>query len=213
MIKAVIFDFDGVIADTMDNNFLAWCWALEYNNFSNLAKFDFFLLEGKDRFEIASALTGSSSTEMIAKLVAAKDDYYRSNFRCVIFPYVLEILTFLKDNNIKIGLVTGASRMRIQHSLIDNSIDIFDCVITADDTLEHKPSPVPYLTAIENLNIKPSETIVIENAVLGIESAVLAGANCFALTTTMPETYLNKADLVFNNHLELLLYLKSNLFM
>jgi beta-phosphoglucomutase-like phosphatase (HAD superfamily) len=213
MIKTIIFDFDGVVADTMNDNFTSWQWALQQHGYNSILRSDYFLLEGKDRFEIARAITGSNNYQTLSKIVESKEFYYSGNFECKLFPQMMDILLCLKSKNLKIGLVTGASRTRITKALVGNKInDFFDCIVTADDTNEHKPSPVPYLTAISMLNTIPNETIIIENAILGIESAISSGAICFGITTTMPAHQLEKANLIFNNHLEILIYFQNQFF-
>jgi beta-phosphoglucomutase-like phosphatase (HAD superfamily) len=82
-------------------------------------------------------------------------------------------------------------------------------MITADDVTLTKPDPEPYLKAISRLNLKPENCIVVENSILGIESAKKSSCICFALETTLKKSYLSQADEIFSSHKELLTKFKS----
>ena len=84
-----------------------------------------------------------------------------------------------------------------------SQLNKFDVIISGDDTEKGKPNPEPYLAAMQKLNILPIESLVIENAPLGIQSAKTAGAYCIAITTTLGREYLKEADEVVKNHREL----------
>src|SRR6478735_1571198 len=111
MLDAVIFDFDGVIADTMQDNFKAWEKVfLEYD--TRIGAVDYFLLEGMGRYEIAEFFIEKYNLDKQLRetLVQKKEKYYKlsNNFR--IYDEIPAILELLKNKQLKIGLVTGASR-------------------------------------------------------------------------------------------------------
>jgi beta-phosphoglucomutase len=70
-------------------------------------------------------------------------------------------------------------------------------VVTGNDVAHGKPDPEPYRLALNKLEITPGDAVVIENAPLGIESAKAAGIRCIAVATSLPESYLKKADVIF----------------
>ncbi|MFQ6091123.1 MAG: HAD family hydrolase [bacterium] len=74
--------------------------------------------------------------------------------------------------------------------------DIFQVVVTADDVLNGKPHPEPYVKTIEALRLKPSECIVIEDSVNGVRAAKGAGAKCIAVATSFEREELEEADVV-----------------
>ena len=90
-------------------------------------------------------------------------------------------------------------------------IESITCIVTADDVINTKPHPEPYLKAVFKLGIPAENSIVIENAVLGVKSAKAAGCKCYALETTLTGDYLQEADMVFSNHEALYLFLKNKL--
>ena len=201
MIRAVIFDFDGVLADTMSDNCKAWQDAFAVYGF-HMDAIEYYRLEGMGRFQIAEYFIDKYFLESSIKkdVVEAKEMNYKKNNTFKYFQYVHDIFSFLNKKNIPIAIVTGASRDRIKEYL-DEKISLYlNALVTADDVIHTKPDPEPYLSAATMLGINAKECLVIENAILGIQSAKSAGCYCFALETTMSATDLTEADEVFNSH-------------
>lgn len=212
MIEAVIFDFDGVIGDTMSDNCVAWQKAFARHNFS-LPSSEYYKLEGMGRYQIAEHINADNSLGLeagtISSIVAAKELYYKNNNTFKIYEGVNAIFSLLKRNNVGIAIVTGASRARITEHL-DKSLETqLSALITADDVTHTKPHPEPYLKAVAELNKVPENCLVIENAILGIQSAKAAGCVCFAIETTLSKPDLLLADEIFPSHKELLAKFES----
>ncbi|MBV5277991.1 MAG: HAD family phosphatase, partial [Campylobacteraceae bacterium] len=192
MYKAVIFDFDGTIADTMEQNYQAWKYALDkYGYVMDEAKY--YHEEGRTPRAIVSDFTEDNDT--LQDIMNLKEMYFIKNYKFKIYDGVLELLNKLK-NNTKIALVTGGAPKRIEHILQESGLkDYFDLVITANDVTKGKPDKEPYEIALARLCLNASECIVIENAPMGIESAKGANIFCIALQTTLTKDKLEKADL------------------
>lgn len=210
MIKAVIFDFDGVVANTMKDNCKSWQSALAVHDI-HIEPLEYYLLEGMGRFQISDFFIKKYGLDhklrySIAKL---KEDFYERNNNFEIYSEILEIFHFLSTEKLKMGLVTGASKERVMKCVGEEILNFLNFVITADDVTNSKPDPEPYLRAIQRLGIVPSEALVIENAHLGIQSAKAAGCKCYAIETTLAKEYLSEADEVFNTHKELLVKFKT----
>jgi len=77
------------------------------------------------------------------------------------------------------AIVSGAARQEVE-DIICKTFDRekFDVVITGDDLEEGKPNPDPFETALERMNLKPQEALVVENAPLGVQAANKAGIEC-----------------------------------
>lgn len=210
MIKAVIFDFDGVVGNTMNDNFIAWEKALLFYQIK-VTPLDYFLLEGMTRFQIAYELIKHHQILdiNINELVNRKEKYYAKYHKYKLYPEIIDILFLLKENNVNMGLVTGASKNRIQNTVDKALLDYFSIIITADDVDKGKPDPEPYVRAIQALKLDASQCLVIENAQLGIQSAKKAGCKCFAIETTLPKQYLEGADEIFSSHVELLFRMRN----
>jgi beta-phosphoglucomutase len=209
-IEAVIFDFDGVIGDTMHDNFRAWEKAFsDYD--TKIDAIDYFLMEGMGRYEIADAFVEKNGLkkELVNTLVQKKEDNYKRENNFSIYKEIPVLLNFLSEHKIKIGLVTGASRDRIEHTLGAELKKHFSIIVTSDEVTNCKPHPEPYLKAIEKLSCDPKKSIVIENAKLGIISAKKAGCICYAVQTTLGKEYLTDADMVFESHKHVLEHFKK----
>lgn len=212
MIEGILFDFDGVVAETMLDNFKAW--NLAFKDFGvNIDSLDYYLLEGMGRYEIAEllALKYKVDIQYVKQIVEKKEFNYKKNNAFKYYKYIEDIFKFLKNNNVKIGLVTGASKSRINETLDEKMKLYFDAIVTVDDVSKGKPSPEPYLVGLKKLNTNLLNTIVIENAQIGIQSAKSAGMICYAIETTLDKNYLLESDIIFDNHKNLYIYIKNNL--
>lgn len=206
MIKALLFDFDGVLAETWPYHFAAWQQVLVPEGIVP-DELTFRLSEGAPTYKICQALArhcGPEFSEAEARDYARKkNEVFQSISRAQVYPGIKEMFDWAKAHGIKIGLVTGTIMKNLQVVLGD-LLHEFDTIITSEDTRNGKPDPEPYLKAAAHLQIAPSECLVVENAPLGIQSAKAAGAICVALTTTLPGEHLQVADVICSNHFELL---------
>jgi len=210
-LEAVIFDFDGVIADTMHDNYKAWKKVFAEHNVEIDGQ-EFFLMEGMSRNEIAAFFIEKHKLEglVIGTIVDKKEWYYKQDNSFRIYDEIPAIFELLKSKNIKTGLVTGAGRERLEATLNEEWRSFFDVIITSDEVKNGKPHPEPYLKAIEKLKSNPNNTLVIENAKQGIRSAKAAGCQCIAVETTLSKMHLTEADEIFSHHQEILNYFVKN---
>lgn len=207
-IKAVFFDYDGVIADTMSGNYRAWKKAFDDVNIS-INKNDYYPLEGNTPNEIATKILKKYKSKIKADILAkAKQFYYTKEPKPKLYNQVLEILNYLEKKNISAGLITASSKERLDKS-IPEIIGKFKIIVCADDIKRGKPFPDPYLEGLKKLDLKANECVVIENAPLGIMSAKKAGCQCIAITTTVAKKDLISADRIITSHLKLLKILKE----
>jgi HAD superfamily hydrolase (TIGR01509 family) len=127
-----------------------------------------------------------------------------------IYSGIPELLLGLLQEGVLLALVTGASKKRVEQFLPKEIHKLFNAVITSDDVIRTKPDPEPYLKAALILGLSPEDSLVVENAPLGIESAKKGGFPCIALTTTLEAADLYQADAVFNDHSLLSSFLLKN---
>ena len=210
MKQSVLFDMDGVIVDSMKYHANAWITVLRDYGVS-LENIDIYKREGmsginsvKDIFN-EKKVSFPESDEFNA-LISKKHKIFEQ-FTIDVYPCVLELLSFLKDKNIKMALVTGSPRRSVNHMLPEAIFSMFDAIITADDVKNGKPHPDPYLKALLEIDMTPEDSLVIENAPQGVLSANNANIECYAIATTLPSPYLKGASKIFNNHKELLHHL------
>ena len=199
-IKAVLFDFDGVIVDSMNDNFNAWKVALGEQSVEIIKK-DYFKIEGMKASAVALKYLEDNGmdTGLAPQIVNRKEALFREANVLRVYPGVSELIEKLQPV-FKLGVVTGSSWERF--SKMTSSLKFFsnfNVIITADDIAKGKPDPTPYLTAAEKIGVDPSECLVIENAPLGITSAKAAGMKCIAVESTLDKSYLEEADEVFES--------------
>jgi beta-phosphoglucomutase len=203
-LKAVLFDYDGVTADTPRLNYAAWKHVFAQAG-AEVGEREYYLLEGHGPIKVSAALCKAHgiSTSRVEALSHAKEIHIRTLGKPPVYDEIPGLLAALKRAGLSLGLVTGASRSRIEQSLSPAIRPYYDTIVTSDDVSHTKPDPEPYRKAAFALGVDPSTALVIENAPLGIQSAKAAGMICFALTTTLGENDLAYADIIFHSHLEL----------
>lgn len=197
--RAVIFDMDGVIVDSMPYHFLAWYEALKPYGI-RVSSFDVFSREGERWDKTLRELFGRSkikvSEKTLRNIFLSRKKIFRKYFKRFLFPGAEDFLVCLKNKDYLLGLVTGTPKAEIEKILPGKIRGLFDCIIAGDQVKNGKPDPEPYLCAARALNVAAERCLVVENAPLGIESAKRAGMFCVALTTSLPKEYLKGADAV-----------------
>ncbi|MFQ5865545.1 MAG: HAD family hydrolase [bacterium] len=206
MIKAVLFDYDGVLVNSLPFHVKAWQNVLSAYNIK-VKPDDVRLREGSRSIEIAREIfedwNVNISEDALVKLVETKQRIYRDITKAKLEHGVEAFLDKLKRQGILLGLVTGSARLNVQAVLNSAVTGQFDIFISGDDVNEGKPSPEAYLKAAHELNVAPSQCLVIENAPLGIEAAKKAGMLVVGLTTTLDQSHLDGADFIAQDLMEL----------
>lgn len=197
MLQAVIFDFDGVVADSEALHYEAlnaifnrfgvdipkavhWDKYLGYTDLENI--------EAVNR-DYDMGLDDASIREQIAEKKLIFDKLAGTD--AVIIDGVAEFIRMLAENKVRIAICSGALRSDIDLMLMGADFkDAFEVIVTADDVEHGKPDPQGYRMALEKLNtcgqepMKPDDCIVIEDSHWGLEAATAAGMNPIAVTNT-----------------------------
>ncbi|MGH7599300.1 MAG: HAD family hydrolase [bacterium] len=206
MIRAILFDHDGVLVDSMPYHVEAWKRIMARHGIE-VEPLEILLAEGATTMEVAAELfhrhNKPASPDQVQEIVLEKRDAYLANNATQLNDGVLEILEYLKYNRYRLGLVTGSIRSQVEPVLGPEICSWFDCIITAEDVECGKPDPEPYLRAMQKLHVAPSECLVIENAPLGIRAGKSAGAAVVAITTTLAPYNLREADAIVHDFEEL----------
>jgi len=211
-IKAVFFDMDGVLFDSMKHHATAWVRALHDVGLT-FTREEAFMNEGRTGHstinEIFNRVYGRDATEDEKhKIYKLKSDYFDECGPTERMPYALDLLQKIKDYGSKIFVVTGSG----QPSLIDNLQhffpDIFEKgkMVTAFDVKHGKPHPEPYLIALDKSGVQPWEAVVVEHAPLGVASASAARLFTIGVNTGPLEAKVlseNGADIVLDSMQEL----------
>ena len=108
------------------------------------------------------------------------------------YPGVEEIVEIL-SKKFPLAIVTAGHEDQLRATVPKNFLDKFTAIICGDKVKKNKPYPDPYITACRELLSLPEKSIVVENAPLGVESAVSAGCYCIGVTSTCEPSTLSEA--------------------
>jgi beta-phosphoglucomutase-like phosphatase (HAD superfamily) len=117
---------------------------------------------------------GSPDEKLVAGISNRKKELFEEIQRARAFHGVKELIELLNCGNCLKAVVSGASRKEVESLLKQTNLGKFDLIISGEDLGEGKPSPEPFSMALSKLKLKPSEALVVENAPLGVDSAVKA---------------------------------------
>ncbi len=198
---AVIWDMDGVIADTSPYHLKGWQIVLRKRGL-NYTEEDFQRNTGKRNDSIAKIVLGEKTPQPeIMAIVNEKDEAFRQLMGQKIrpFPGVLKLITSLKEHGFKIAIASAAPMENIR--LITRHLkiaDCFDAIVSSWEVSRGKPDPQIFLLAAEKLGVAAERCIVIEDAIAGVTASRRAGMHCIAVTNTSRRQDLQEADLVID---------------
>ncbi|MGI8831238.1 MAG: HAD family hydrolase [Nitrososphaeraceae archaeon] len=197
--KAILFDSDGVLVDSMPSHYQAWKIA-----FKEVSKIDvderiIYLLEGmrgtdliKKVFELKSYHNNNNNNhnEQIVEQVSQRKNEVFRDILLSSPPRAYEGVKNVIMNliNCKRAVVSGSARKDVE-TLLEKSLGkgtLFDVLITADEGAKGKPDPSSFMNALDKIKIPPSETLVVENAPLGVEASTRAGIQCIVILNNTP---------------------------
>lgn len=198
MIRAAIFDLDGVIIDTAHYHYIAWKrLASEFN--INLTKEHNELLKGVSRIrslEIILELGNIHLSEEEKEKYANKKnawfvEYIESIRPEEIYPGVNELIQAIRDKGIKVALASSSKNAPRVIELLKIK-DLFDTMVDGTMITHTKPHPEIFLTAASRLGVVPSECVVFEDAEAGVEAALAAGMKCVGVGSPVQLGKANK---------------------
>ncbi len=198
--RGMLFDFDGVLMQSVEDHFRSWNAAFgDYG--ASIGWEEFALLEGQSLYRIAEQLgqVRNLDLETCRRIGVRKNEVYLATSSKALYQDTIRCLQFFKTRGTSLALVTGGHRDRFDVSVDDPFKSFFGAIVTADDVEKTKPNPEPYLKAASLLRLSPDTCVVVENAPLGIQAAKNAGMFCIALTTTLPSNHLAGADLIVDS--------------
>jgi beta-phosphoglucomutase len=213
MLRAVIFDFNGIIVDDEPIHFELFQRVLKEEDI-NLTEADYYAryLGFDDRGAFTSAYCEHGRTlsdSKLAQLIERKAAYYREEIKSKIrvFPGIQTLVPTLAKK-LPLAIASGALRHEIE--IILSSIGLlanFRAIVSAEDVTRGKPEPEIFLKALARLNaalgsdhpISPAECLVIEDSKEGIRGARHAGMKCLAVTNSHPAELLNEADSIVDS--------------
>ena len=215
MLKAIIFDFDGIIADTEPIHLEAFKIVLKEHGIelSEDAYFKKYLaFDDKTLFKKIFDDNGKAcSASFISNLIDVKhlliNDLFKS--RVKLFPGFTDFFELIKDRYV-LSIASGALKSEIEFILNKYGLlNYFQNITAADEVLKCKPDPESFNTSLQKINrpreseIHPYECLVIEDSVYGVEAAKSANMNCIAITNSYGRELLKSADLIVDSFSEI----------
>jgi beta-phosphoglucomutase len=214
-VQAIVFDFDGVIANSEPLHLRAFQAALAGEGISLTPGEYYARYLGHDDVGVFEHLARDRGIEWsarhVAALVAAKGVKLQEMLHegAVLFPGAADFIR-LSAASVPIAIASGALPHEI-HEIIDAAglASLFTAVVGAGDTPESKPAPAPYQLAFEQLRertglaLDPHRTVAIEDSRWGLASARGAGLRCVGVTSSYPAHELPGAEIVVGNLAEL----------
>ncbi|MBW9200474.1 HAD family hydrolase [Bacteroidales bacterium SW299] len=205
-LKAVLFDMDGVLFDSMKNHAAAWQEAMKRYGM-NMSREEAYLHEGRTGAGTINIVSqrerGYQATEQeVKEIYQTKSDIFNSLPKAEPMPGAYGLLQKIKAGGLIPMVVTGSGQLSLLDKLNHYYPDVFkrELMVTAFDVKYGKPNPEPYLMALQKAGIAANEAIVVENAPLGVHAGVAAGIFTVALNTgPLPDKALldEGADLLF----------------
>lgn len=189
-LKAVLFDMDGVLYDSMKWHAKSWKETMDEFGIPSHSD-EFYLYEGMiGRVTINHLMNrekGRNATEdEIKDIYKRKTELFTKYNDNSLIPYAYDFVKRVNQEGLKCVVVTGSGQPTLINKLEHNYPGLFDTesMVTAFDVEHGKPHPEPYLMGLQKAgNLKPNQAIVIENAPRGVEAASAAGIFTIAINT------------------------------
>ena len=195
--KAVLFDMDGVLFDSMPNH--ARSWAKVCTEFGlNMTEQEAYMHEGRTGNATINILTQrywnrDATPDEVQRIYEEKCRLFNACPEAPKMPGAHEVLQKVKAAGLTIVVVTGSGQKSLLDRLEHNYPGYFspDLIVSSKDVKHGKPNPEPYLMGLAKVGIKRNEAIVVENAPLGVRAAVAAQIFTIAVNTgPLPESAL-----------------------
>ena len=175
-IKALIFDCDGTLVDSMPLHMKAWEVAFKYFN----EKFNFpflYSLKGMKEVEIIKLYNKNFGMAIEAEdMVAKKHDYFLENINSV--KPIEPVVNIAKEyfGKLPLAVVSGSVKEIVYKELqVVGILHLFNKIFTANDSFKPKPAPNIFFAAAKNINVLPEYCLVFEDGDAGLEAAEKAG--------------------------------------
>ena len=186
--KALIFDLDGTLVDSMPAHFRAWCLALADHGSPGVFPEDvFYAMGGRPTRDIVEIINGDRGLHLDPGGVAmSKKRHFMKELGAI--ELIGEVSEFAEKNRGKVpmAVASGGSRVVVEKTLqIVGISDWFDEVVSCDEVENGKPAPDVFLEAASRLGVAPEDCVVFEDGRAGIEAALAAGMKVVTVPTLL----------------------------
>jgi HAD superfamily hydrolase (TIGR01509 family) len=203
VVRALVFDFDGLILDTEVPVFTAWSETYERHGQRLSPEFWATIIGyGADRFDPLADLERrvGRPIDRDAVQVARRQRQLELTLALEILPGVREWRHEAADRGVRLGVASSSGRSWVTGHLERLGLDGWDCVRCGDDVERTKPAPDLYLAALDCLGVTPEEAVAVEDSRVGVEAAKVAGLFCVAVPSSLTAGHdFSRADLVLRS--------------
>lgn len=211
MIKAVIFDMDGVLVDTEDTVAQATIDMFDELYGAKVKKEDFlpFVGTGAKKYIMGVAEKYRITVNMEKSLGKREENFGKiaslGGIRA--FPGAVECIREAKRLGLKTAIATSSHKSILEITLKGAGINIkdFNTITTAEECKNVKPDPEIFLLTAKKLNLSPKDCLVIEDSPAGIKAGKKGGFFVVGVASTFPKSKLHEADFVVGNLKELII--------
>ena len=202
MLRALLFDLDGTLAETDSVHHPTWADLLKPHGYSVDWTFFQERLSGRLNPDIVAELLPDLSEEEGRAMIEAKEADFRERAAALEpLPGLLDFIGQAKKRGLKTALVTNAPRENVLAVLRALCLDeVFEPVILADEVGVGKPDPAPYLAALDALGVEAGETLAFEDSPSGIASSIAAGIPTVGVASTHDPGKLERLGVVLVVH-------------
>ena len=189
MLKAIIFDLDGTLVDSLPYHHESWRIFFKNNNikendFSEIIK----EYKGGGTLELMTSVFGNMYTkDELKKMSDDKEVIFRDIYRSKIYPIegLKQFLDNLKENNILLSIGSNAIRKNVLMTIEELGItNYFSSIICGDEVSRGKPDPEMYIKTLSNLNVGKDECIIFEDSIEGVTAAKNADIKVIGVTSS-----------------------------
>jgi len=205
MVSAVIFDMDGVLVDNSQVHDETWRIVCEkYGKKESINQIKNIFGGTNEIF--VERLLGITDKQLARQIAKEKEALYREVFsKTIKAPDGLIPLLFSLRKR-KIRLAVGSSGPKENLDFVLDSLEIrgfFDVLVDESKVNKGKPDPEIYLKVAQELKISPTECVVFEDSIFGLEAAKAAGMKVIAITTSFSRDKLQLADIIIDSFTEI----------
>jgi HAD superfamily hydrolase (TIGR01509 family) len=209
LIRAIVFDFDGLILDTEEPVYRSWLEV--YHAHGQQLPFDRWVeIVGSTttgfhpQRHLEELIGGPLPAEVLERRAGRRTEMILSR---QLLPGIVEHLEAARKAGVKLGVASSSTNEWVRGHLARlGIIELFDCIRCRDDVAHAKPEPDLYLAALDCLGVPASEAVAIEDSPNGITAAKRAGMRCVAVPNSITKGLdLSHADLLLGSLAEVTL--------
>ncbi len=216
MLRAILFDFNGVLVDDEPVHLALFQKVLNEEGVE-LTREDYYAhylgFDDRGCFQAVLGAAGKPALpDLLTRLIVRKSSYYQAHIRehgFPTYPGAVELITEAAQGGLMLGVVSGALRDEVEGALLQWQVrDLFKTLVTAEDVKEGKPNPEGYRRGLENLNtlppfperlIHPHEVLAIEDSPAGLSAAAACALSTLGVAQTYPAGELSTSDQVIES--------------